>query len=148
VGQRAKWRAKSIHGWEDWPMGLDMLGPRSQVAIEDRDEQILGKLPDEYGLTAPQCEYIWQEFYEGPRLATAEQVKLFRGEIVAIRAEYIRRLRERLRQERNVHGPPLLAEESLDGLMKGDSVIAKCDALVNLCDEAIEADRGIRCLSD
>lgn len=126
---------------------LGALG--SSVAIDGQDEKILGELPRQLGLTTPQCDFLWEAFYRSPQLNSSAQVQLFRGEIVQIRAAYLRARKQALQKERNVHAKdPRRLDEILESMLAGDPILTKCNELVQLCDDAIDAGVGILCNSD
>lgn len=130
-------------------MAFYFNGPRSDVAIESKDEQIISELPRRYALTTPQCDFLWDAFYKSPQLSSPEQVGALRAEIETIRAAYEADRKRILKKERNVHSKdPAVVDQVLGGLLSDDPVLLKSDELLALCDETIEAGEGLSCSSD
>ena len=130
-------------------MAFYLIGPRSDVAIEARDERIFWEIPSRYSLTTPQCDFIWDAFYRSPSLSSPEQVAALRDEIQTIRTAYEADRRRILQKERKVHSKdPAVVDRILGTLLSDDPVLRKCDELLALCDEASSAGEGLSSSSD
>jgi hypothetical protein len=126
-----------------------IAGPRTQVVIEDHDERLLHDLPRQFRLRTPQCDLLWEAFYRDPKMTSSAQVEQFRSEIQSIRASYEESRRRLLIRERKIHAKdPSVVAMLLEPLLRDDPVLAKCDEIVRLCDEAIAGGHGLTCSSD
>jgi hypothetical protein len=86
-------------------MAFVIAGPHSQVCIDSVDEPLLGQLPQRYGLRTPRCDYLWERFYDDPRIGSPAEVALLRAEIEALRAAHARHRGDELARERKVPPP-------------------------------------------
>jgi len=129
-------------------MALDVYGPTRHAAIDDDGEPIVGRLPAELGVAAPQCDRIWERFYGHPHMGPVE-VAQWRTELVAIRAGWERRRRTELIRDRKISAKdPEIAERILGPMLAADRTLAICDELIAVCDDALAAGAGLRLMSD
>lgn len=129
-------------------MAFVIIGPRSQVALDDADQPLLEELPRRYKLNTPRCDYLWDSFYGDPCLAT-EEVSGLRDELLMLRVAHARAQGDALARARKVFArDEAVRAQILEHLLKDDPVLLKCDELVALCDEAIAAGVGLTCSSD
>jgi hypothetical protein len=130
-------------------MAFELKGPSRSVTIDTSDEVILFTLPQQLDLTTPICDRLWTSFYADPELRSVEEVAQFRVEIASIRSGYADWRAACLIRERRIRARRAdVVERIVAQLLAGDRVLSKCDELLELCDEAIQAGAGLVGISD
>ena len=129
-------------------MGLDIKGPTKQLTLEFTDRTLFD-LQDGFGLYAPECDKLWDSFYDNPNISSVKQVRQLQTELEDFYERLASEKRSVLIREKKIRAKdPQVVEAIVGPFLTSDFQLIKLRTFIEICSEAIAAGVGLECHSD